>query len=111
MHRHTARRAFIYTFIITLCIVFTAMAFLIADRETGRDLHGNQYTPSLPGIHDGVATAWLPPRFQVFLQLPARLREWLQTVFQKEPPETNMFRAVCISRLPLPEWRRRWVRR
>lgn len=78
MYRGVARRAFLYTFIITLCIVLTAMAFLIVDRETGRDLHGNDYTPSLPGTDSGTLTAWLPPRVQVFLRLPTLLREWLE---------------------------------
>lgn len=83
--RRAVRRAFVYTFIITLCIVLTAMAFIIADRRTGTALHGEGYSPSLPGADTAAFTAWFPSRVQVLLRLPAAVREWLQFCIEKAP--------------------------
>ncbi len=83
--RSATARAFIYTFIITLCVVLTAMALLVADQHTGQAIFGSDYTPAPPTLQAGGAFSLLPPRLQVLLSLPAALRDWILELLKAAP--------------------------
>lgn len=71
------RQAFLYTFIITACVVATALAFFTVDQVTGQTLHGADYTPTLPAFSPDTLVHGLPPRIQGLLKILQYIRDGL----------------------------------
>lgn len=60
------RRACVCAFILTLCVIVTAMALYAVDYTTGRTLHGDEYHPTMKVE---ISATWLPARMQVLWKL------------------------------------------
>ena len=85
MRNKPVRQAFIYTFIITACVMVTALMFVTVDQVTGQTLHGEAYRPPLFSLDIDAVLHWLPPRIQGLLQLPEAIQQWLQQLINKAP--------------------------
>lgn len=80
--KRRTRKACGYAFVLTLCVLLTGIGLLMADRTTGRALHGSGYTTALPAIDDRWVE-YLPARVQVLLRLPQWEQQAVQWVWEQ----------------------------